>query len=62
MKIVKGTVTLSNPIYAEVIVHALSSEVQMTMDAADHPPYAPAYLKGDALDMKKLLNDLQQFW
>ncbi len=34
----------------------------MTMDAADHPPFAPAYLKDGVLDMKKLLSDFQQFW
>ncbi len=62
MKVVKGSVRPSNPIYAEVIVRALTSEAQMTMDAADHPPYAPAYLKDGALDMMKLLTDFQQFW
>ncbi|MCP4689774.1 MAG: hypothetical protein GY859_17105 [Desulfobacterales bacterium] len=62
MKVVKGAVKPSNPIYAEVIVRALTSEAQMTMDAADHPPYAPAYLKGETLDMMKLLTDFQQFW
>ncbi len=27
-----------------------------------NPPYAPAYLKDGALDMKKLLTDFQHFW
>ncbi|MCP4687315.1 MAG: ATP-binding protein, partial [Desulfobacterales bacterium] len=62
MKVVKGAVKPSNPIYAEVIVRALTSEAQMTMDAADHPPHAPAYVKGETLDMMKLLTDFQQFW
>ena len=52
----------SNPIYAEVIVRTLSFRSQREMDDADYPPKAPAYLKGDRLDMKKLLRDFQSFW
>ncbi len=62
MKVVNGSVVPSNPIYGEMIVRALNFEVQMTMDASDHPPYAPAYMKDGALDMKKLLTDFQRFW
>ncbi len=52
----------SNPIYAEVIVRTLSFRSQREMDDADYPPKAPAYLKDDILDMKKLLSDFQSFW
>ncbi|MGE0083634.1 MAG: AAA-like domain-containing protein [Desulfococcaceae bacterium] len=58
----KGVLKPSNPVYADVIVRKLSSQPQMTMDSADFPPHAPAYLTGGKLDMKKLLTDFQQFW
>jgi len=58
----KGVLVPSNPVYADVIIRKLSSETQMTMDSADFPPHAPAYLKAGKLDMKKLLTDFQQFW
>lgn len=58
----KGVLLPSNPVYADVIIRKLSSQPQMTMDSADFPPHAPAYLTGGKLDMKKLLTDFQQFW
>jgi len=58
----KGVLLPSNPIYADVIIRKLSSEPQMTMDSADFPPHAPAYLSAGKLDMKKLLTDFQNFW
>jgi len=58
----KGILRPGNPIYAEVIIRKLCSESQMSMDSADFPPHAPAYLEKDRLNMKKLLSDFQQFW
>jgi len=58
----KGVLLPSNPIYADVIIRKLSSEPQMTMDSADFPLHAPAYLTAGKLDMKKLLTDFQNFW
>lgn len=52
----------ANPIYAEVIVRALSSQVQMTIDEPDYLPDSSTYVRGDKLDMKRLLSDFQQFW
>ncbi|MCP4686812.1 MAG: hypothetical protein GY859_02115, partial [Desulfobacterales bacterium] len=62
IKVEKGVIRPSNLLYGEVIVRALNSEVQMTMDAEDFPPLAPAYFKDEALDMKRLLTDFQRFW
>ena len=58
----KGVLMPSNPVYADVIIRKLSSEPQMTMDPADYPPEAPAYIEKGFLNMKKLLTDFQNFW
>ena len=57
-----GVIKPSNPIYAEVIIRSLSSAAQMSMESSGFPPAAPAYIKNNRLDMKKLLMDFQQFW
>ncbi len=52
----------SNPIYSEVFSRTLSLMTQKQLNADDFPPYAPVYLKAGKLDMKRLLQDFQQFW
>ncbi len=58
----KGVLLPSNPVYADVMIRKLSSEPQMTMDSANFPPHAPAYMTAGKLGMKKLLTDFQNFW
>jgi hypothetical protein len=57
----KGLV-LSNPIYGEVIIRTLTAGSQMELKKRQFPPAAPAYLVEGKLDMKRLLQDFQQFW
>ncbi len=53
----------ANPVYAEVIVRALSLSSQTQMDDMGHPPPLPAYLSEDGrIDMGRLLGDFQDFW
>jgi len=58
----KGILTPSNPLYGDVMIRKLSSAAQMTMDAMNYPPHAPAYLRAGKLDMHQLLTDFQNFW
>jgi hypothetical protein len=57
----KGLVP-SNPIYGEVIIRTLIAGSQMELKKRQFPPAAPAYLVEGKLDMKRLLQDFQQFW
>jgi hypothetical protein len=57
----KGLVP-SNPIYGEVIIRTLTAGPQMELKKRHFPPAAPAYLVEGKLDMKRLLQDFQQFW
>ncbi|MCP4695604.1 MAG: ATP-binding protein, partial [Gammaproteobacteria bacterium] len=50
----------ANPIYGEVILRVLSSSSYMELGRRDLP--SPAYLNGDKLDMRRLLEDFQAFW
>jgi TusA-related sulfurtransferase len=52
----------ANPIYAEVIIRTLSSEVQMEIDEPGYLPDSLTYTRAGKLDMKRLLSDFQQFW
>ncbi|MDI6794364.1 MAG: AAA-like domain-containing protein [bacterium] len=53
----------SNPIYAEVIIRALSFRSLMELNKQNYPPQAPAYVATDGrLEMKRLLGDFQKFW
>ncbi len=58
----KGVLTPSNPLYGDVMIRKLSSEAQMTMDAMNYPPHAPAYLHAGKLNVHQLLTDFQHFW
>jgi len=52
----------ANPIYAEVIIRTLSSQVRMEIDGPDYLPDSSTYVRAGKLDMKRLLSDFQQFW
>jgi hypothetical protein len=52
----------ANPIYAEVIIRTLSSQVQMEIDEPGYLPDSLTYMRTGKLDMKRLLSDFQQFW
>lgn len=52
----------SNPMYAEVIIRALSSRSQMEMEQRQSPPEASAYMANGRLDMRRVLEDFQAFW
>jgi hypothetical protein len=51
--------TVSNPIYSDVITRFLGSRSQLKMKSIFQ---SPDYIKDNRLDMKKLLTDFQQFW
>jgi hypothetical protein len=53
---VDNRLTPANPIYAEVLIRALSSRAQAYFSEG------PAYLTGGRLDMRRLLGDFQAFW
>ena len=52
----------ANPIYGEIIIRTLSSEVQMAIDEPDYLPDRLTYVIDGKLDMKRLLSDFQEFW
>jgi hypothetical protein len=62
VKRVNGSVQPANPIYAEVIIRALSLRSQLEMVEKEYPFRPAPYLVGDRLDMRKLLGDFQSFW
>jgi hypothetical protein len=55
-------VTPANPIYAEVIIRKLSSDMQDALTAPKYPYQMPRYLKDGQIDMDFLMRDFQQFW
>ncbi|MCX7044919.1 MAG: AAA-like domain-containing protein [Candidatus Sumerlaeota bacterium] len=57
-----GVVGPANPIYGEVIVRTLNGSVQTRLETGDYPYDAPRYLEGGRLNMRKLLEEFQQFW
>jgi hypothetical protein len=59
----KGEVLPGNPIYAEMIVRALSASTQQGMANPDSPWHMPKYLLPDGgVDMDILLSDFIIFW
>lgn len=52
----------ANRVYSEVVLRTLSIGFQNRMNHDQHPPEIPAYLSNNALDMKRLLGDFQNFW
>jgi hypothetical protein len=58
-----GEVLPGNPIYAEMIVRALSAPSQQRMVHPDSPYRMPKYILPDgSIDMDRLLNDFVAFW
>jgi len=58
VKMEQGQLSISNPIYADVIVRYLGRA-----DAVNHQKYQlPFYIEEETLNMKKLLSDFQDFW
>ncbi|MCP4344247.1 MAG: ATP-binding protein [Desulfobacterales bacterium] len=59
----RGRFEPANPVYSEVIFRTLNMPAQREMDEREYPPYASSYLHGkDRLDMRRLMEDFQQFW
>jgi hypothetical protein len=53
----------SNPIYAEVIIRKLSSQMQDELQNPQYPYQMPRYLKQDGnIDVDYLMRDFQKFW
>jgi hypothetical protein len=62
IKVVKGIVQPSNPIYAEVILRTLSNNMQQQFESEQPELTLPRYLKDGAIDVNYLLTDFQAFW
>jgi hypothetical protein len=62
IRVLNGRVEPANPIYAEVIIRKLSSDMQETLKNPKYPYQLPRYLKDGRLDMDFLMRDFQQFW
>jgi len=58
----QGKISISNPVYEDVIIRKLSSAPQMSMDSNGFPPSLPHYVHNKKVQMKKLLTDFQSFW
>jgi len=52
----------ANPIYAEVIVRTLNSNMQESLARTNETVQMPRYLKNGKIDMDFLMRDFQQFW
>jgi len=57
-----GITRPANPIYAELIIRALSWNVKDSIANAHKDYVIPRYLKNGKLDMEFLINDFQQYW
>ena len=62
IRVVHSVIEPANPIYAEVIIRKLSSNVQEELQNPKYPYQMPRYLKDGRIDMDFLLRDFQQFW
>jgi hypothetical protein len=58
----RNRVEPANPIYAELIVRALTGYVQDTIKNTYKEYAAPRYLKGGKFDMDFLMRDFQEYW
>jgi len=58
----QGKISISNPVYEDVVIRKLSSAPQMSMDSNGFPPGLPHYVHNKKVQMKKLLTDFQSFW
>jgi hypothetical protein len=62
IKVIKGIVLPSNPIYAEVILRTLSNSMQQKFEREQPALTLPHYLKDGVIDVNYLLADFQAFW
>ena len=62
IRVVNGRIEPANPIYAEVIVRKLSSNMQGELQNPKYPYQLPRYLNDGRIDMNFLMRDFQQFW
>ncbi|MDR1675304.1 MAG: AAA-like domain-containing protein, partial [Tannerella sp.] len=62
IRVVNSLIEPANPIYAEVIIRKLSSEMQEELQNPKYPYQMPRYLKDGRIDMDFLMRDFQQFW
>jgi hypothetical protein len=62
IRVVNGRIEPANPIYAEVIIRKLSSDMQEELQSPEYPYQLPRYLKDGRIDMDYLMRDFQQFW
>jgi type II secretory pathway predicted ATPase ExeA len=62
IRVVNSLIEPANPIYAEVIIRKLSSDMQETLQNPKYTYQLPRYLKGGRIDMDFLMRDFQQFW
>jgi hypothetical protein len=62
IRVDNSVVEPANPIYAEVIIRKLSSDMQEALKNPKYPYQLPRYLKDGRLDMDFLMRDFQQFW
>ena len=58
----QGKIEPANPMYAEIILRALTWPIQSEMEQERFPAQIPKYLLGDQIDMDYLLRDFQTFW
>jgi AAA+ ATPase superfamily predicted ATPase len=62
IRVVNSVVEPANPIYAEVIIRKLSSDMQEALRNPKYPYQLPRYLKDGCIDMDFLMRDFQKFW
>ena len=62
IRVVDGQIEPANPIYAEVIIRKLSSNMQEELLSSQYPYRLPRYLKDGRIDVDYLMRDFQQFW
>jgi hypothetical protein len=62
IRVANSLIEPANPIYAEVIIRKLSSDMQEELKNPKYPYQLPRYLKTGRLDMDFLMRDFQQFW
>ena len=62
IRVTKEAIEPANPIYAEVIVRTLNSDMQQSLQRSDFAYKMPRYLKNGKIDMTALMQDFQQFW
>jgi len=62
IRVTKEAIEPANPIYAEVIVRTLNSDMQQSLQRSDFEYKMPHYLNNGKINMTSLMQDFQQFW